>query len=129
MEMGYILGPLSAITELFLNTSEEIVGKHAPARVIVIYTTTLVLWTSEICLLKKIRSTIVYMLSYFSGQNTLGQSDPLCPIKVLLYDDDHFSLIKHKRSKHVEQIFENHVLRHGTTASFRDFCPGTMNDL
>lgn len=80
MEMGYILGPLSAITELFLNTFEEIVGKHAPARVIVIYTTTLVLWTSEICLLKKIRSTIVYMLSYFSGQNTLGQSDPLCPI-------------------------------------------------
>lgn len=111
MEMGYILGPLSAITELFLNTFEEIVGKHAPARVIVIYTSTLVLSTSEICLLKKIRSTVVYMLSYFSGQNTLGQGDSLCSIKlllkVLLYAGDHFSLIKHKRSKHVEQILEN----------------------
>lgn len=84
MEMGYILGSLSAITELFLNTSEEIVGKHAPARVIVIYTSSLVLSTLEICLLKNIRSTVVYMLSYFSGQNTLGQRDSLCPIKLLL---------------------------------------------
>lgn len=84
MEMGYILGSLSAITELFLNTSEEIVGKHAPARVIVIYTSSLVLSTLEICLLKNIRSMVVYMLSYFSGQNTLGQRDSLCPIKLLL---------------------------------------------